>query len=378
LTGFKAMGGQCWEVVGGADKGGILVRSGQGTTSEQLTERLATGALVEEVELAGERLRYKKLQGSGPESGWVSVSLKDKALLVKASSNTVTEEKIPAKAVAVSQELRDGDYYVTLGVLFKKAGTDPETQKIVKLNRKVGAIVHTTGKVWKGPTGGFWVELDVSGDSGAGEKPGYVMIDAHGFGTPGPCLQKASKEDGPPILLKAAKPAGAKAWDGSNGEKEFLVLPKTKVSEIKTILAMLFGLSAEGVTIKTGSSLQDDSTVEDAEFRTGDQVHFQFVGAKALTLTVMSPLEEGVKLTDLAIKDDWTVGQVKALLCSTTGLKKTSMIMARGSMGQRVSEDAQLNETHRVVDCGYKDGDEIAFIYMGDPAADLQDYLARR
>jgi len=309
LTGFQAMGGQCWEVVGGADKGGILVRTGQGTTSEQLTERLATGALVEEVELAGERLQYKKLTGSGPESGWVSVSLKDKALLVRAASNTVAEEKIPAEAVAVSQELRDGDYYVTLGVLFKKAGTDPETQKIVKLNRKVGAIVHTTGKVWKGPTGGFWVELDMSGDSGAGEKPGYVMIDAHGFGTPGPCLQKASKEDGPPILLKAAKPAGVKAWDGSNGEKEFLVLPKTKVSEIKTILAMLFGLSDEGVTIKTGSSLQDDSTVEDAGLQTGDQVYFQFVGAKALTLTVMSPLEEGLKLTDLAIKDDWTVGQ---------------------------------------------------------------------
>ena len=34
-----------------------------------------------------------------------------------------------------------------------------------------------------------------SGDSGAGEKPGYVMIDASGFGTPGPCLQKAYVED---------------------------------------------------------------------------------------------------------------------------------------------------------------------------------------
>mmetsp|Transcript_76922 Transcript_76922/g.135537 ORF Transcript_76922/g.135537 Transcript_76922/m.135537 type:complete len:375 (+) Transcript_76922:67-1191(+) len=374
------MGGQCWEVVGGADKGGILVRSGQGTTSEQLSDRLGTGTFVEELELAGERLHYKKLRGSGPETGWVSVSLKDKALLVKA---VVQEEKqvVTEAPAAESLELRDGDYYVTLGVIFKKAGGDPETQKIVKLNRKVGAIVHTTGKVWTGPTGGFWVELDVSGgDSGAGEKPGYVMIDANGFGTPGPCLQKASIEDGPAILLKAAKPAEAKAWDGSNGEKDFQVLQKTKVSDIKIILAMLFGLSAEGVTIKdkSGSSLQPDTTVDEAGFRTGDKVHFEFVGVKALTLKVMSPLEEGVKLTDLAIKDDWTVGQVKNLLCSTTGLKKTSMIMARGSMGQRVSEDAQLNEAHRVVDCGYKDGDEIAFIYMGDPASDLQGFLARK
>ena len=45
-----------WEVVGGGDKGGILVRAGQATSSEQLAERLATGALVEQLQLIGERL----------------------------------------------------------------------------------------------------------------------------------------------------------------------------------------------------------------------------------------------------------------------------------------------------------------------------------
>ncbi|CAK9115108.1 unnamed protein product [Durusdinium trenchii] len=183
-----------WEVVGGGDKGGILVRAGQGTSSEQLPERLSTGAIVEELELAGERLHYKLVTGQGPASGWVSVTLKDKALLIRKDSPATEPEAVP---LGRDEELRDGDYFVTLGPIFKKAGTDPETQKIVQLNRKVGAIVHTTGKIWKGPTGGFWVELDVSqGDSGAGEKPGYVMIDAAGFGTPGPCLQKASPEAG--------------------------------------------------------------------------------------------------------------------------------------------------------------------------------------
>lgn len=72
------------------------------------------------------------------------------------------------------------------------------------------SALETDGKAWilqlrrvlraemglrKGPTGGFWVELDTAGDSGAGEKPGYVLIDGAGFGTPGPCLQKASKEE---------------------------------------------------------------------------------------------------------------------------------------------------------------------------------------
>eukprot|EP00913_Durusdinium_trenchii_P011836 g11118.t1 len=62
-----------WEVVGGADTGGILVRSGQELTSSKHSERLSTGALVEELCLAGERLHYKRHSGKGPEQGWVSV-----------------------------------------------------------------------------------------------------------------------------------------------------------------------------------------------------------------------------------------------------------------------------------------------------------------
>eukprot|EP00931_Biecheleriopsis_adriatica_P118697 TRINITY_DN94040_c0_g1_i1.p1 TRINITY_DN94040_c0_g1~~TRINITY_DN94040_c0_g1_i1.p1 ORF type:complete len:371 (+),score=79.86 TRINITY_DN94040_c0_g1_i1:61-1173(+) len=369
------MGGQCWEVVGGGDKGGILVRQGQGTSSEQFPERLSTGSLVEELELCGERLRYKKLEGAGPESGWVSVSLKDKPLLVHAreqAKQTASAESVPS---APSQELRDGSYYVTLGVLFKKAGTDPESQKIIKLSRKVGSLVQTTNKVWRGPTGGYWVELDVSaGDSGAGEKPGYVMIDANGFGTPGPCLQKATKEDGPPLVLRAARPEGIKAWDGSELDKEFVVFRKTSISDMQIIIAMLFGLEAAGVSVqgKSGSPLKNTSSVEEAGFQGGDVVRFEHLSGKPMTLRVMSPLEAGVKLADLAIKDTWTVRQVKALLCSTTGLKKESTMMAKGKMGERVSEDARLEESHLVVDCGYKDGDEIGFIYLGDVETDLR------
>merc|ERR1712045_369947 len=109
-------------------------------------------------------------------------------------------------------------------------------------------IVHTTGKIWKGASGGFWVELKTSdGDSGAGEKPGYVMIDANGFGTPGPCLQKADPKNGPPILLKAKVPEGGKPWDGGTPEKQFIVLPSTQIWEVKVVLSMLFGLKKEAV-----------------------------------------------------------------------------------------------------------------------------------
>lgn len=72
-----------WEVVGGGDRGGIVVREGELLTSAQLSTRLATGALVQELALRGERLQYTLVTGSGPAEGWVSVQLKGKPLLIR-------------------------------------------------------------------------------------------------------------------------------------------------------------------------------------------------------------------------------------------------------------------------------------------------------
>lgn len=74
-----------WEVVGGADKGGILVRDGESTSSTQLSARLSTGAKVEQLELKGQRLHYRLKTGTGPEEGWISIALsgKDLAVLLK-------------------------------------------------------------------------------------------------------------------------------------------------------------------------------------------------------------------------------------------------------------------------------------------------------
>jgi len=73
-----------WCVVGGVDKGGILVREGKETTTPEAPSRLATGALVQEVAVEGDRLNYKKLAGEGPDTGWVSIRLKDKVLMEEA------------------------------------------------------------------------------------------------------------------------------------------------------------------------------------------------------------------------------------------------------------------------------------------------------
>uniref|UniRef100_A0A7S0FN85 Uncharacterized protein n=1 Tax=Pyrodinium bahamense TaxID=73915 RepID=A0A7S0FN85_9DINO len=82
-----------WEVVGGADKGGILVREGRGTDTKQLPERLSTGALVEELELVGDRLSYKLVTGSGPSKGWISIRIAGKVLARKLDADKEGEDQ---------------------------------------------------------------------------------------------------------------------------------------------------------------------------------------------------------------------------------------------------------------------------------------------
>lgn len=69
-----------WKIVGGEDKGGILVREGRDLNSPQLPERLSTGAEVEELELLAGRLRFRRRTGAGPIEGWISVKLSNKVL----------------------------------------------------------------------------------------------------------------------------------------------------------------------------------------------------------------------------------------------------------------------------------------------------------
>lgn len=73
--------GFLWQVVGGVDAGGILVRQGAGLKSEAEPMRLATGAIVRQVSSSKERLLYSIVTGSGPARGWVSLRVSGKELL---------------------------------------------------------------------------------------------------------------------------------------------------------------------------------------------------------------------------------------------------------------------------------------------------------
>jgi len=69
-----------WEIVGGGSKGGILVREGFEISSPKAPSRLSTGATVQELSHLAERLHYRRLTGTGPDEGWISVSLDNKTL----------------------------------------------------------------------------------------------------------------------------------------------------------------------------------------------------------------------------------------------------------------------------------------------------------
>eukprot|EP00747_Dinoflagellata_sp_TGD_P108744 gnl/TRDRNA2_/TRDRNA2_170506_c0_seq2.p1 gnl/TRDRNA2_/TRDRNA2_170506_c0~~gnl/TRDRNA2_/TRDRNA2_170506_c0_seq2.p1 ORF type:complete len:690 (+),score=111.81 gnl/TRDRNA2_/TRDRNA2_170506_c0_seq2:197-2071(+) len=75
--------GPLWEVVGGQESGGILVRAEQSLSSPQEPSLLSTGALIEELDLVEHRLRFKRLSGTGPATGWVSVRTKSDKVLVE-------------------------------------------------------------------------------------------------------------------------------------------------------------------------------------------------------------------------------------------------------------------------------------------------------
>lgn len=97
-----------WEVIGGADKGGILVRIGQELITDTEKERLSTGAVIEELQLIGERLHYTLKEGLGPEEGWVSVRVNGRDLVQPLAEPEDEEAGAPGEAgpVEVDEGLR--------------------------------------------------------------------------------------------------------------------------------------------------------------------------------------------------------------------------------------------------------------------------------
>jgi len=82
-------------------------------------------------------------------------------------------------------------YKALQSVCIRKVGADPTTNVIAKCTRKAGCELRCTGKVWRGPSGGLWAELDAEVEA----KPGWVLIQGLGFGVEGPLLERVLKVD---------------------------------------------------------------------------------------------------------------------------------------------------------------------------------------
>mmetsp|Transcript_44599 Transcript_44599/g.105749 ORF Transcript_44599/g.105749 Transcript_44599/m.105749 type:complete len:512 (+) Transcript_44599:75-1610(+) len=128
-----------WQVVGGTERGGILVREGQDLKSAAADQRLSKGSLVQEVRLVGERLQYLLLEGDGPTQGWVSIKTSGKELLVlksgpqvasasltaieSANDKTFLSAKVQVPESPVAQAVRKGKFPVLMSLL--EDGHDP-------------------------------------------------------------------------------------------------------------------------------------------------------------------------------------------------------------------------------------------------------------
>jgi len=168
------MVGVVWEVVGGSEKGGIVVREDQSVKSKELAERLSTGALVKEVKLVGDRLNYVKLTGTGPNSGWVSIKVGGKDLLVKSG------KEVPDAPVVVC--FYGGGYTAEQGAkhlepLLHKIEGEPSLGKCVVLDH-AGEPGYEDCEGWED----YINRLAAKVDSQADHRDRSVLIFAHSHG----------------------------------------------------------------------------------------------------------------------------------------------------------------------------------------------------
>lgn len=144
-----------WEVVGGAEKGGIIVREDSDLASPAIGERLATGSQVKELSWQDGRLQYELVCGSGPRKGWVTVNLKGKDLLMQMPAR---QKEVSADSTSEGEQTWDASAESTSDV-------------------ELSELSPASTKDEKGPSKdekeAFDQYLNKFGEHRAGENPGY-------------------------------------------------------------------------------------------------------------------------------------------------------------------------------------------------------------
>jgi hypothetical protein len=94
-----------------------------------------------------------------------------------------------------------------------------------------------------------------------------------------------------------------------------------------------------------------------------------------VSLVFLRP-DDGTFMFTLHARMTTTIGEAKQAVCSATGLKERAMILARGKMGQRIAdaEDNVYRDEETLYECGFCDGDEPGYMYLGDASHDLDGF----
>lgn len=68
-----------------------------------------------------------------------------------------------------------------------------------------------------------------------------------------------------------------------------------------------------------------------------------------------------------------TIKEVKKLVADATGLRANSMVLARGQMGQRISDSSEnlFGDDETLWACGYVEGQVPGMMYLGEAANEL-------
>lgn len=96
-----------WKVVAGKVAGGIVVQKAVGFGAEKEPEKLGFGALVEQIGQEGDLIHFRRLVGTGPDSGWVRTRQPWGQTLLVESDETPPSERDQGSVTAVALQWGD-------------------------------------------------------------------------------------------------------------------------------------------------------------------------------------------------------------------------------------------------------------------------------
>lgn len=179
------------------------------------------------------------------------------------------------------------EYRVLQGVVFKKKGKNPKTDKGIKMTRSVGSTLRCTGREFQGQDHSLWVELDNI------DSPGWILVKGESLGIPGQLLEKVQMGEEEPIILKVAEPSQSE----ESKQRDICIRASCSIQELKAWISLYFKVKASMINIckpqsqrpsnnkvvawhNLGSEefVQNNVSIQSAGFRHLDSIAYVYMG----------------------------------------------------------------------------------------------------